>query len=214
MPAIEIATVGLVDLWRYAALLVGVAASWIGIPIVGGAVLATAGVLASDGQLDLWLVLVVAAAGAWTGGYVGYLIGARANDVLMAHPGRWQRQRQRALSIGERVYRRWGPFAVFLTPTLGVGRSADAAQLLPDLEWPRRDRLKRRHGVRRLRHRSRGSWPALGQARPRRVDGCRSRDHRHRGNPPVSPRTVRRRMKTGPASRAWLTRAGRTRATH
>lgn len=117
MPAIESASIGLVDVWRYGALFVGVAMSWIGIPIVGGAVLATAGALAGDGQLDLWLVLVIAAAGAWMGGYLGYLLGVRAGDVLMAHPGRWQRQRQRALSIGERVYRRWGPLAVFLTPT-------------------------------------------------------------------------------------------------
>ncbi len=115
--AIEIAAVRLVDLWSYSVLFVGVAASWIGIPIVGGAALAAAGVLAGDGQLDVWLVLVVAAAGAWTGGYVGYLIGARAGDSLTARPGRWQRQRQRALSVGERVYRRWGPLAVFFTPT-------------------------------------------------------------------------------------------------
>ena len=92
MPAIESASIGLVDVWRYGALFVGVAMSWIGIPIVGGAVLATAGALAGDGQLDLWLVLVIAAAGAWMGGYLGYLLGVRAGDVLMAHPGRWQRQ--------------------------------------------------------------------------------------------------------------------------
>ena len=98
-------------------LFVGLAASWIAIPIVGGAVLAAAGVLAGDGQLDVWLVLVVAAAGARTGGYIGYLIGARAGDALNARPGGWQRQRQQALNIGERVYRRWGPIAVFLTPT-------------------------------------------------------------------------------------------------
>ena len=80
MPAIEIATVGLVDLWRYAALFVGVAASWIGVPIVGGGVLATAGALAGDGKLDLWLVLVVAASGAWTGGYVGCHLYRRAQS--------------------------------------------------------------------------------------------------------------------------------------
>jgi membrane protein DedA with SNARE-associated domain len=44
------------------------AASWVGIPIVGGAVLTTAGVLAGDGQLDLRLVILV---GAWTGGHEG-----------------------------------------------------------------------------------------------------------------------------------------------
>lgn len=53
----------------------------------------------------------------WTGGYVGYLTGARAGDALNVRPGRWQRQRQQTLNIGERVYRGWGPIAVFLSPT-------------------------------------------------------------------------------------------------
>jgi membrane protein DedA with SNARE-associated domain len=105
------------DLWTYTILFVGVAVSWIGIPIVGGAALAGAGVLAGDGQLDVWLVILVAVAGASIGGYVGYLIGARAGDALTSRPGRGQGQRRRALHAGERFYRRWGPLAVFLTPT-------------------------------------------------------------------------------------------------
>jgi membrane protein DedA with SNARE-associated domain len=117
MLAAEVAAIGPVDLWRYGVLFVGVAVSWIGVPIVGGAVLAAAAVLVGDGELDVWLVVAVASAGAWTGGYVGYVIGGRAGDALTARPGRWQRQRQRALDVGERVYRRWGRFAVFLTPT-------------------------------------------------------------------------------------------------
>jgi membrane protein DedA with SNARE-associated domain len=115
--SIEIASAGSAGLLGYSLLFVGTAASWIGIPIVGGAVLAAAGVLAGDGQLDVRLVVVVAAMGAWSGGYVGYLIGARAGAGLLARPGRWQRQRRRALRVGERFYRRWGPLAVFLTPT-------------------------------------------------------------------------------------------------
>jgi membrane-associated protein len=97
------------DLLSYTMLFIGVAASWVGIP--------TAGVLAGDGQLDLRLVILVAAVGAWTGGYVGYLIGARAGHALSTRPGRWRRRRQRAVSVGERFYRRWGPIAVFVTPT-------------------------------------------------------------------------------------------------
>lgn len=105
------------DLWSYTILFAGVAASWIGSPIVGGAVLATASVLAGDGQLDVWLVIPVAVAGAWTGGYVGYLLGAGAGDALTSRPGRWQRQRRRALHIGEAFYRRVGPARRVLTPT-------------------------------------------------------------------------------------------------
>jgi membrane protein DedA with SNARE-associated domain len=105
------------DLWSYTILFAGVAASWIGIPIVGGAVLAAAGVLAGNGQLDVWLVILIATAGAWTGGYVGYRLGARAGDAMASRPGRWARERRRALELGRGFYRRWGPMAVFLTPT-------------------------------------------------------------------------------------------------
>ena len=101
----------------YVFLYLGVAASWVGIPIVGAGVLAAAGVLASEGELNLWLVLVVATVGAWTGGYVGYLIGIRAGDAVSDRPGRWQRQRRQAMTAGERIYRRWGRLAVFATPT-------------------------------------------------------------------------------------------------
>jgi membrane protein DedA with SNARE-associated domain len=106
-----------VDFESYAILFLGVAASWSGIPIVGGAVLAAAGALVADGRLDVWLVIVVAAAAAWTGGYVGYVLGQRVGDMVAQREGRWQRQRQRAIRVGERFYRRWGPLAVFLTPT-------------------------------------------------------------------------------------------------
>ena len=115
-PVVEIAVVGAGELWSYLVLFVGVAASWIGIPIVGGAALATSGFLAGQGELDVWLVVFVAAVGAWSGGYVGYLIGVQAGAALITRPGRWQRQRRRAMRLGERFYRRWGPLAVFLTP--------------------------------------------------------------------------------------------------
>jgi membrane protein DedA with SNARE-associated domain len=101
----------------YVILFVGVAASWIGIPIVGAGVLAAAGVLASEGELNIWLVIMVATAAAWTGGYVGFVLGARAGDAVSERPGRWHHERRRAMIAGERIYRRWGRFAVFVTPT-------------------------------------------------------------------------------------------------
>jgi membrane protein DedA with SNARE-associated domain len=117
MPLIEITSVGSAALCSYLVLFVGVAASWIGVPIVGGVVLAGAGALAGDGRFDVWLVVVVATVGACSGGYAGYLIGARAGAALLTRPGRWQHQRRWALRVGERFYGRWGPFAVFVTPT-------------------------------------------------------------------------------------------------
>ncbi|MDQ2895990.1 MAG: hypothetical protein M3Y09_10150 [Actinomycetota bacterium] len=116
MSALGTAVISAADIGSYAILYIGVAASWVGIPIIGAGVLAAAGVLAGEGQLDIWLVIVVAALASWTGGYGGYLLGLHAREALVGPRGRWQRQRRRAMRAGERVYRRWGPLAVFLTP--------------------------------------------------------------------------------------------------
>ena len=119
--AITPATIELVDLGSYAVVYIGVAASWAGIPIVGGLVLASGGVLAGDGQLDVWLVVLVAAVAGWTGGCVGYRLGARVGSEITSRPGRWQRQRRHAMRVGERVYRRWGPLGVLLMPSWVAG---------------------------------------------------------------------------------------------
>lgn len=105
----------------YGILFAAVAASWIGIPIVGAGVLAAAGVLASDGEMSIWLVIAVASLAAEIGGYAGYLLGARAGDLLSDGRGPWPRQRRRAIVTGARVYRRWGRFGVFITPTFVSG---------------------------------------------------------------------------------------------
>jgi len=112
-----IATVAQTGLAGYVILYVGVAASWIGIPIVGAGVLAAAGVLASEGQMNIWIVIAVATLAAWSGGYVGYRLGLRVGGAVAERDGRWQRQRRRAMAAGERIYHRWGRLAVFLTPT-------------------------------------------------------------------------------------------------
>ena len=112
-----VAAVAQAGVGGYVILYLGVAASWIGIPIVGAGALAAAGVLASEGDLNIWLVIIVASFAAWTGGYVGYLLGRRAGGVVTDHDGRWQRERRRVMASGERIYRRWGRAAVFVTPT-------------------------------------------------------------------------------------------------
>lgn len=116
-----VATVSQTGVGVYAVLFAGVAASWIGIPIVGAGALAAAGILASEGELNIWLVIVVATVAAWTGGYVGYWMGARTTGAIGKRSGRWERQRRRAMAAGERIYRRWGPLMVFLTPTWMCG---------------------------------------------------------------------------------------------
>jgi membrane-associated protein len=112
-----IAAVAQTGIGGYVILYLSVAASWVGIPIIGAGVLAAAGILASEGELSIWLVLLVATVAAWTGGYVGYWLGGRAGRAVMDHPGRWQHRSQRLMGAGERIYGRWGYLAVFVTPT-------------------------------------------------------------------------------------------------
>jgi membrane protein DedA with SNARE-associated domain len=80
-----------------------------------------AGVLASQGKLNIVLVLIVAALGAEAGGLIGYGIGARWGRRLLGLPGPWRERRQSTIARAEAVYARWGRLAVFFTPTLVSG---------------------------------------------------------------------------------------------
>jgi membrane protein DedA with SNARE-associated domain len=117
-----LASVGLADTWwQYVALFVAVAASWAGVPFVGATVLGAAGVAASQGRLNLALVVVVATAAGEVGGLIGYAIGNRWGRRLLERPGKHQAGRQRMVARGERAYARWGRLAVFFTPAVVSG---------------------------------------------------------------------------------------------
>ncbi len=91
-----------------------VAAESSGIPVPGETALIAAAVLASQGVMVLWEVLVVAALGAIIGDNVGYWIGRKGGRALLL---RWRVTRttaQRLLPPGERFFRRHGPKTVFL----------------------------------------------------------------------------------------------------
>jgi membrane protein DedA with SNARE-associated domain len=109
------------DAWAYLAVFVLVAIGWAGIPAIGGAVIAGAAVLASQGQLSLGGVLVASVLGTEAGGLAGYAIGFRWGGALMNHPGPWLDRRQRVLSAGEVLYAKWGRLAVFFTSVLISG---------------------------------------------------------------------------------------------
>jgi membrane protein DedA with SNARE-associated domain len=107
--------------WAYVGLFLAVAASWAGVPCIGATALGAAGVAASQGTLDLWLVVVVATAAGEAGGLVGYAVGNRWGRVLLERPGRHQAGRQRMVERGEHAYARWGRLAVFFTPAIVSG---------------------------------------------------------------------------------------------
>ncbi len=103
------------DRWStFALVFFGEALSWAGIPMVGAAVVGAAGVLASQGTLHLWAVVVVGTIGAELGGLVGWWFGRR---VATRGRGTEGGRRDKALSAGERVEERWGRLIVFMVPS-------------------------------------------------------------------------------------------------
>jgi membrane protein DedA with SNARE-associated domain len=107
--------------WHYAVLFVAVAASWAGVPFIGAAVAGAAGLAASQGQLDLAAVIIVATAAGEVGGLIGYDIGYRWGRELLERPGKHQERRQTMMADAERAYAKWGGLAVFLTPAILSG---------------------------------------------------------------------------------------------
>ena len=84
-----------------------------GIPVPGETALITAAVLASQGKLQIELVIAIAAAAAIIGDNLGYLIGRKGGRLLLERPGAFSRQRREVLRVGEPFFKRHGPKAVF-----------------------------------------------------------------------------------------------------
>lgn len=107
--------------WAYLGVFALMALSFAGIPAIGAAVVGWAAVLASQGKLNIFVVLIVAMLGAEAGGLAGYSIGDRWGRKLLARPGRSQERRQKAVERAERIYAKWGRLAVFFTSTMVSG---------------------------------------------------------------------------------------------
>ncbi|MHB1810472.1 MAG: DedA family protein [Solirubrobacteraceae bacterium] len=103
----------LLEVAGYPLLFVLVAAESAGAPVPGETALITGAVLASQGELDLPVVLGTAAAAAIVGDNVGYVIGQHGGRWLLERPGPFHRQRLEVLAIGEPFFQRHGPKAVF-----------------------------------------------------------------------------------------------------
>ncbi len=84
-----------------------------GVPIPGETSLIAAAVLASQGKLQIELVIPLAAAAAIVGDNIGYVIGRKGGRWLLERPGAFQRQRQQVLHVGEPFFEVHGPKAVF-----------------------------------------------------------------------------------------------------
>jgi membrane protein YqaA with SNARE-associated domain len=83
------------------------AVSFAGIPAVGAAVVGWAAVLASQGKLNIFVMLIVAVLGAKAGGLAGYSIGDPRGRKFLDRPGRRHEERQKAAAKAEALYPKW-----------------------------------------------------------------------------------------------------------
>jgi membrane-associated protein len=91
-----------------------IAVETMGIPVPGETALIAAGLLAHDGQLEIEVLIVIAAAAAILGDNVGFAIGRKVGRRVFEMPGPFHAQRLAALAAGEPFFARHGPKAVFL----------------------------------------------------------------------------------------------------
>lgn len=103
----------LVETAGYPLLFVLVMSEASGVPIPGETALIAAAILASQGKLQIELVIGLAAAAAIVGDNIGYVIGRKGGRWLLERPGAFHRQRLQVLEVGEPFFERHGPKAVF-----------------------------------------------------------------------------------------------------
>jgi membrane protein DedA with SNARE-associated domain len=103
----------LVEVAGYPLLFLLVMSESSGVPVPGETALITASVLASQGKLQIEIVIALAAAGAIVGDNIGYLIGRKGGRWLLERPGLLHEQRLRVLEVGEPFFEQHGPKAVF-----------------------------------------------------------------------------------------------------
>ncbi len=97
-----------------------------GIPSPGETALVLAAVLASQGQLQIELVILIAAASAIIGDNVGYFLGRRFGRELLTAPGPFHRRRTTLIAVGDRFFSRHGSKAVFFGRWIALVRIAAA----------------------------------------------------------------------------------------
>jgi membrane protein DedA with SNARE-associated domain len=97
-----------------------------GVPSPGETALILASVLASEGKLQIWLVLVIGISSAIVGDTIGYELGRHLGREILTARGPLQRERIKAIDVGERFFHKHGNKTVFFARWITGVRSAAA----------------------------------------------------------------------------------------
>jgi membrane protein DedA with SNARE-associated domain len=97
-----------------------------GVPSPGETALVLAAVLASQGKLQIELVILIGVASAIVGDNAGYLLGRHFGRDVLGGPGPFRKRRVEVIAAGDRFFERHGPKAVFLARWIALVRFAAA----------------------------------------------------------------------------------------
>jgi membrane protein DedA with SNARE-associated domain len=97
-----------------------------GIPSPGETALVTAAVLASQGKLHIWLVILIGVSSAIVGDNIGYFLGRRFGRDVLEAPGPFYRRRRMLITAGDRFFDRHGSKTVFFARWIALIRVAAA----------------------------------------------------------------------------------------
>jgi membrane-associated protein len=98
----------------------------LGLPSPGETALITAAVLASEGKLQIWLVLLIAISSAIIGDSIGYELGRHLGREVLTARGPLRKERVRCVEAGERFFSKHGSKTVFFARWITGVRSAAA----------------------------------------------------------------------------------------
>lgn len=97
-----------------------------GVPSPGETALVLAAVLASQGKLQIWLVILIGVASAIAGDNAGYWLGRRFGREVLEARGPLQGHRKRAIAAGDRFFDKHGAKTVFFARWIALVRFAAA----------------------------------------------------------------------------------------
>ncbi len=97
-----------------------------GIPSPGETALVAAAILASQGKLQIWLVILIGVTSAIVGDNIGYLLGRRYGRGVFMAPGPFMHHRVNAIRYGDGFFKRHGSKAVFIGRWIALVRFATA----------------------------------------------------------------------------------------
>jgi len=97
-----------------------------GVPSPGETALVLAAVLASQGKLDIWLVIAIAIGSAMLGDNAGYLLGRHFGRDVLEGPGPLRARRQKVIAAGDRYFKSHGAKTVFIGRWIALIRFAVA----------------------------------------------------------------------------------------